>query len=79
MEKEIVVLHESVIASWLKDIVTFGSIGLLLFVNERYFSGDGGVAVVLILMAITVCCARLITNNFYSKEDAKKYIDDLKI
>jgi hypothetical protein len=79
MKKEIVILHEGVVASWLKDIFTFGSICLLLNINEKYFGGDGGVSVVLILMAITVCCVRLGTNNFYSKEDAKKYIEDLKI
>ena len=74
---KIIVIHESVFVSWLKDIFTFGMIGLLLYSNEHFFGGNGGVAVVLVLMAIVLTCGKLLPNHFYSKEDAKKYIDDL--
>ncbi len=77
MEKTIIVVHESIIASWLKDIFTFGSIALLLYLNEKYFNGNQGVAIILVLMAICCTSVKLGVNSFHGKEEAKKYIDKL--
>lgn len=40
MQKEIIVIKEGVIASFLKDLVTFGSMITLYYLNHRFCGGS---------------------------------------
>lgn len=39
-EKVFIILHETVLQSWLKDFGSLGSLALLIFVNHRFGSGS---------------------------------------
>ena len=47
-----IILHETVISSWLKDAGTFGSIGLLAWFNHTHL---GGTWVLDVLAVVFVC------------------------
>lgn len=76
---DIVVLHESTISSWLKDIGTFGILGLMLYANFRWFGNHGIVAFGFLLMMIIslVGNSKRLSNQFTDKESAIKFINEL--
>jgi len=49
---EVVILQESVIASWAKDIVTFAMFAGTMYFNHRVLSGNGWVDVLLLIMVM---------------------------
>lgn len=51
-QNEVVILRESVLASWAKDLVTFALFAGTMYFNHKVLSGNGWVDVLLLLMVI---------------------------
>lgn len=81
MEKEYIIINENVISSWLKDIVTFGSMFFMLLAN-RLWLGDRTITVVFILVIIFLWAfgrsgVSKSIHRFNSVKEAKEYINKL--
>jgi hypothetical protein len=74
---EIIVIHETLVESWLKDAMLFGSVGVLLALNHIYWGGSIIVSVLLIVALIFNAAAlnSKTVKTFNSYEDVKKYIN----
>jgi hypothetical protein len=79
MEKEIIILNESLLRSWAKDFVSFGGFGILLYFNHRYF-GDHAIVAFMFVIGLSVMGFAKNSSDikkFNSIEEAKKYINEL--
>lgn len=47
-----IVVHETLLQSWLKDIVTFGSMALPVWVNHTYGKGLAFIDVIMAILAV---------------------------
>ena len=78
MKKEIILFHESVLKSWLKDIWTFGSFIVVIAINYFLFDNSGVVAFFLIFFWFVWQVARAEGGKkFYDKKSAIKYIQEI--
>ena len=58
-QKEIlVILHESLLVSWLKDIVSFGSLAAMLYANYHYLGNRTSIVVFILFMWFMIMIAR---------------------
>lgn len=75
----LIIFHESVLHSWLKDAGTFGSFIIVITIN--YFLLNNNIATNFILLIMwflwTMVGEEKISKNFCSKEDAINYINKL--
>ena len=78
MEKEILILHESVFKSWLKDIWIFGCFIGVMAVNYFLFDNNGVSMGFLILLwfAWQIIKAKS-GKKFYDKKSAIEYIEKI--
>ena len=76
-ETKIIVIHETVADSWLKDLGLFGSVGVLLAFNHILWGGNAVVSVLLILFLIiyAVSLNDKHVKTFESYKDVRKYIN----
>lgn len=79
MEKEIIIVHESLLESWAKDAVSFGGFFFLLIANYRWLGNHASVAVMFVILLLVFISGRSAKNfkHFYNKDDAKKFIDNI--
>ena len=76
---EIIALHESILSSLIKDLLTFGVMGLLFYANAQFFGNHGIVAVFLGVAVLVYVCGSATTHDkrFYDKESAIEYINKI--
>ena len=75
-ETEIIVVQESVIASLVKDTVTYGMIMGLMYFNHRYLNGNAFIDVLfifIILLSIVVNGSKQV-RKFKSRQEAIDYL-----
>lgn len=75
---KIVIIHESLLSSWAKDIVSFLVYAGLLYFNHRFLAGRLLIDVLFIFMAILLMMIRgsKDVKTFYSWDEAKDYINE---
>ena len=78
MEKEIIIYHESVLKSWLKDTWTQASFVVVIAINYFFFDNNG-VATFLLFMFWFIWKIALakVDAKFYDKESAINHIKNL--
>jgi len=77
--KTILIIHESTLSSAIKDIVTFGMMGLLLMVNKNYLGDHASIAVLLVILALMTMYGKKSFNYFSDKKSAIEFINKLDI
>ena len=81
MKKEepiLILFHESVFQSWLKDIWTFGRFGIVIAINYFLFDNNGVATFFLILFwFIWQGMKAKGGKRFYDKESAIEYINEV--
>jgi hypothetical protein len=78
MEKsKILVVHESILASWLKDIVSFVSFAALLYFNHRVLGGRVIIDVLFVILLLIWSATKRskAIHTFYSYKDARDYVN----
>jgi len=75
---KIILLKESLIESILADIITFGFIVVVFFINYKFINSNNFVDVLLLFMFFVFVTSKGKAKKFYSNEDAVKYIKELK-
>lgn len=70
-----IIVHESVLASWLKDMGSIGSLAALIFVNHQYGAGNGVVdaAGALLLIAFMYVKGASEFVHSFTKEDLRRW------
>lgn len=69
MNTKIIVLHENLFQSVVKDLFTFGLIGLLLYANHLWFGDKTAVALALMAFAVLMTYKRIFP------ETVKEFVD----
>lgn len=79
MDKEIMIIHESVLESVITDIVTFSVLFFCLYINYRYLGNDWAIKVLLILLLFFFGYGHS-DKNIYSgtREEAIKFLENKK-
>lgn len=68
-EKLVVILQESLLASIVKDIFTFGMFGGLLYFNHRVLSGNGWIDFVFILIVFMYLASKNLSTVYSGPKD----------
>lgn len=76
-KKQIIILNESVVASVVKDAVSFLMFGGLMYFNHQVLNGNGWIDFVFILIVFLWLASRNSSQVFSGKrEDAIKWLQD---
>jgi hypothetical protein len=79
-ERNIVILHESMWKSWLKDAWTFGCLFFVFLFNYFVFESEFYSLFTLVLWFIWIFAkSSKDIHNFYDKKSAKEFIDNIKL
>lgn len=76
-EHKILVIHESILASWLKDIVSFAMFAGLLYFNHRVLAGRVIIDVLFVILLLIWSATKRSKSihTFYSYDDARDYVN----
>jgi Co/Zn/Cd efflux system component len=76
-EVKMIVAHESVFASVVKDTFTFGSIGVLIALNHKFWGGHAWIDIMFTLFILVWGATKSSKSisRFNSYEDAKKFVN----
>ena len=76
-QKIFIIINESVVGSVVKDIVTFGMFGGLMYFNHKVLSGNGWIDAIFILIVVLYLQAKNLSTVFSGKrEDAIKWLQE---